>query len=93
MQIVVVDIHSVTVSSIIFIRNGEARELELKDHSFGAWNTVAAAGCESAGSQSHICSNCGKTESQTIAALDHLVTQVYPSYSPNFICNICGARG
>ena len=40
------------------------------NHSYGAWNTVTAATCTSAGSRKRVCS-CGDTQTETIPATGH----------------------
>ena len=46
-------------------------------HSYGAWKTVKAATCTSAGSQQRVCSECSAVETKSIAAKGH-------TYSNNF---------
>ena len=45
--------------------------LECKEHKFGDWKITKAATCTATGTQTGICSVCGKTETQTIPALGH----------------------
>ena len=49
----------------------EAPVTQVHDHAFGVWGIVTSATCTTAGSQSHTCSICGATETQTIAATGH----------------------
>ena len=51
-------------------------------HTYGAWSTNEAAGCESTGSRSKSCS-CGDTVTETIDALGH-------NYVGG-VCTDCGA--
>lgn len=42
-----------------------------KGHSYGAWETVTTAGCESAGLKQRVCSACGHTDSQNLDPTGH----------------------
>ena len=46
-------------------------EIPATGHSFGAWTTVTAPACESAGEEKRICQVCAFEETRTIAALGH----------------------
>ncbi len=40
-------------------------------HTYGAWETVVEATCETEGFITHTCTDCGAAENQTVAALGH----------------------
>lgn len=44
---------------------------EEKEHVYGSWKTTKNATCTESGTKTRTCSICGKTETQTIAALGH----------------------
>ena len=65
-------------------------------HSFGAWTETTAPGCETTGEQTHTCSVCGETETQTVAAIGHsystvvtLPTATEQGYT-TYTCTACG---
>ena len=66
-------------------------------HDFGEWTTTVQPTCKKEGSQKHTCSKCSKTETQTIAKLDHsfkFTKTVEPTCTVEgwdvYTCEICG---
>lgn len=67
-------------------------------HTWGEWTETKAATCTAAGSHEHTCSECGKTESETLAALGHILEDVpataiglcnNPGHSAYYHCSRC----
>ena len=67
-------------------------------HNWSDWDETTAPGCETAGQQTHTCSVCGATETQSVAATGHSydagVITTAPTCTANgvktFTCSACG---
>ena len=69
---------------------------EVIEHQFGDWQQTTAPSCTAEGVETRSCTNCGKTETQPIAKLDHsynaaitaptCTEQGYTTYT----CGVCG---
>lgn len=73
-------------------------EVLVASHSFGDWN-MTGINCSIGGTKTRVCEDCGKTESETVPAGDHLniVLQdaILPTleadgYTGNYVCTACG---
>ena len=68
-------------------------------HNWSDWDETTAPGCETAGEQTHTCSACGETETQSVAATGHSwnsgVITTAATCTANgvktFTCSACGA--